>query len=85
VSDTPAPPEVGEKLYRAWGKGTSPEPFEVRAIVDLDTDARTYQVVLRVGSDGQGWLYRLESEAAFITGLYRHERRDPDTGLVVPA
>ena len=85
MSNTPAPPEVGEKLYRVWGKGTSPEPYEVRAVVDVDVDAETYQVVLRVGSAGQGWQYRLESEAAFIVGAYCSERRDPDTGLPVPA
>jgi len=85
VSNTPAPPEVGEKLYRVWGNGTSPEPYEVRAVVDVDTDAETYQVVLRVGSAGRVGSTRLESESAFIAGTYRSERRDHDTGLPVPA
>jgi hypothetical protein len=82
-TETPAPPEVGEKLYRRWGKGTTPDPYEVRAIVDCDTDARTYWVVFRVWLTG-GWHYLIDSEASFIVGLYQAQRRDPETGAVVP-
>ena len=84
MSNTPAPPEVGEKLYRRWGKGTSPEVYEVRAIVDLDTDAQTYQVVFRVWwADTKSWQYLVDNEASFIVGLYQTQRRDPDTGIAV--
>lgn len=51
-------------------------------------DAHPFMVTILafpVGSAGQGWQYRLESEAAFIAGAYCSERRDPDTGLPVPA